>query len=99
MLDLSVGLDPSAAWTFRWIFVADMNGDGLITISDFWLWVKWVFYAPGDCILLGVMLQMPSLAKFFEISTLFLFGWWSFFLSLFVWWLVTAGVLNEISSS
>lgn len=92
--DIPIGLDPATAWATRWIFVADMNRDGFITISDLWLWVKWIFYAPGDCILLGVMLQMPSLARFLEISTLMLYGWQSFAISLVVWYFVFAGALG-----
>ena len=93
-MDIPIGLDPDTAWSIRWIFVADMNRDGHITISDFWLWVQWVFYAPGDCILFGVMLQLPSVARFLEITTAMLFGGWSFVLSLLVWYFVVVGAFS-----
>src|SRR5712675_1416458 len=56
-MDIAIGLDPNSAWDVRWIFLADMNRDGYVTISDFWLWIKWVFYAPGDWILLMLMMH------------------------------------------
>ncbi len=97
--DIPIGLDPSSAWETRWIFVADMNRDGLVTVSDLWLWVKWAFYAPGDCILLGVMLQMPQVAKFLEVSTLMLYGWWSFAISLWVWYVIITGTLGAAADA
>jgi hypothetical protein len=96
VLDLPIGLDPNTAWTFRWMFAADMNRDGQITISDFWLWVKWIFFAPGDGILFGIMFHLPSFAKFFEISTSMLYGGWSFALSLWVWYFVIVGSISSI---
>ncbi len=90
-MDIAIGLDPNSAWDVRWIFLADMNRDGYVTISDFWLWIKWVFYAPGDWILLMLMMHAPSFSKFMEITTAMLYGWWSFFLSLFAWYLLFAG--------
>jgi len=76
-----------------------MNRDGLVTVSDLWLWVKWAFYAPGDCILLGVMLQMPQVAKFLEVSTLMLYGWWSFAISLWVWYVIITGTLGAAADA
>jgi hypothetical protein len=32
-------------WDARWKFAWDMNGDGAVTFSDAWLWLKWVFFA------------------------------------------------------
>jgi hypothetical protein len=40
---------PASWWQYRqWRFLADMNGDGLVTTSDAPLWVHWLFYLPGD---------------------------------------------------
>ena len=36
----------------RWAAQSDMNCDGAVTISDVWLWAKYVFYAPGDFMLM-----------------------------------------------
>jgi hypothetical protein len=36
-------------WQYRqWKFLADMNGDGLVTTSDAPLWLHWLFFLPGD---------------------------------------------------
>lgn len=51
----------------RFRFVADMNADGAYTISDVWLQVKWIFFAPGDGIICFIG-SAPNLAEFFEIS-------------------------------
>ena len=32
----------------QWDFNADMNSDGAVTISDLWLWGKWLYFYPGD---------------------------------------------------
>lgn len=56
-------------WGYRlWGFIADMNGDGAVSISDVWLWMKWLYFYPGD---LGVaaLLSMPNVSAFFEMST------------------------------
>lgn len=49
-------------WDERWTFTADMNGDGLVDLSDVGLWAKWVFFAPGDLLLLVCMKHFPGLA-------------------------------------
>src|SRR6516164_8504919 len=45
------------AWSTRWQFAWDMNGDGLVTSADALLWLKWIILAPGDCVLLLLMMQ------------------------------------------
>lgn len=81
-------------WDLRWNFRTDANGDGAITISDAWLWVKWVFFAPGDLALLLLMKEVPSLGNFLELSVSSLGGVGSFILSAFVW-LTLVGALRE----
>jgi hypothetical protein len=88
--------DSCSNESLRWIFVADMNRDGFVTISDVWLWMKWVFYAPGAAILFGIMLHMPSVARFFEIATTMLYGGTSFIISFFVWWFLVLGIYGSI---
>jgi hypothetical protein len=39
-------------WNTRWQIAWDMNGDSAVTVSDAWLWLKWVGLAPGDFLLL-----------------------------------------------
>jgi hypothetical protein len=51
-----------------WKFVVDMNFDGLITFSDVWTWFKWLFFYPGDLILLTVITVFPELAQVFELG-------------------------------
>lgn len=50
------------AWNVRWQFRLDMNGDGAVTPSDAWLWLKWVVLAPGDGLLLLLMIYGTSVA-------------------------------------
>jgi hypothetical protein len=56
------------AWHVRWNIVSDMNGDGTVTISDAWLWFKWLFFAPGDFLLLLLMKYGTAIALFLEIN-------------------------------
>ncbi|WP_253711823.1 hypothetical protein [Bradyrhizobium sp. WD16] len=89
-------LDPPDAWTMRWHFVIDINGDGQITISDVWLWASYIFFAPGDVILLGIMLKLPSVAAFLEMTPKLVSGWWSFAIS-FLFWAIFLGNLSAES--
>jgi hypothetical protein len=51
----------------------DMNGDGVVSISDLWMWFEWSFWLIGDLIILGtwrfvlrwcrLMRQFGGLAK------------------------------------
>ena len=52
----------------QWSFVADMNGDYATTISDVWLWIKWIYFYPGDLLMYGVMEWTTPLAVFFEMG-------------------------------
>ncbi len=52
----------------QWKFVADMNFNGNVTISDVWLWCKWLYFYPGDW-LLGLMIhKIPLYANSLELS-------------------------------
>jgi hypothetical protein len=50
------------AWADRWQVALDMNGDGLLTVLDAWLWLKWIVLAPGDILLLLLMKHGTSVA-------------------------------------
>ena len=65
-----------------WSFTADMNFDGLVTISDIGLWVNWIFTYPGDWVILK--LSHNSIGRFFEFSAADYGGVFSFLISLFV---------------
>ncbi|MFM9847698.1 MAG: hypothetical protein ACKVP3_11125 [Hyphomicrobiaceae bacterium] len=78
----------------RFRFATDMNGDGLFTISDVWLWLKWLFFAPGDGVLLFLMAFMPDISDFLEVDQGSMYGWLSGFLSAVLWIVVPAKVLS-----
>jgi hypothetical protein len=52
----------------QWNFVADMNFDGLINATDVWLWLKWLFFYPGDFIMQYMLKHAPLLAKGLEVT-------------------------------
>ena len=47
--------------------VADMNYDGVVTISDVGLWVKWLVDYPGDFLILAMI--GTDLGNFLEVSS------------------------------
>ena len=49
-----------------WAFHADMNRDGVITIADVWLWIKWLYFYPGDLVL--SLIGPTALGRFLEYS-------------------------------
>ncbi len=51
-----------------WKFVPDINYDGVVTISDVWLWFKWLFFYPGDGLIYLMITKTPKVAQFLEIS-------------------------------
>jgi len=63
------------AWDQRWTFVTDVNGDGMLTISDANEWIRWIFFAPGDWVALVAMKHLTPVALFFEITPTSLYGW------------------------
>lgn len=73
------------AITRQWAFVADMNHSGTITISDFWLWVKWLYFWPGDAVIVLLIQNAPDVAAFFELSPARIGGPLSLFLSFPLW--------------
>ncbi|MCY1427556.1 hypothetical protein D9M71_434060 [compost metagenome] len=53
----------------QWSFIADMNHSGSITIGDIWLWCDWLFYYPGDTLILFLINHAPpKFIQFFEIT-------------------------------
>jgi hypothetical protein len=55
------------AWNIRWQIAWDMNGDGAVTVSDAWIWLKWIFCAPGDFLLLLFMMYGTAVALLLQI--------------------------------
>jgi hypothetical protein len=64
----------------------DMNLDGVVTISDVWLWLQWLYFLPGDLAAL-VLLDSP-VGDFFEITLSSLQGIGSGVLSFMFWFVV-----------
>jgi hypothetical protein len=78
----------------QWKFVSDMNYSGAVTISDFWEWVQWLFFYPGDVVMLLAMGSFHSVGRFFEVSPLSYGGVWSGIFSGFLW-LILYGQLKD----
>src|SRR5258708_9115131 len=69
----------------QWSFFADMNHDGVVTISDVWLWFKWLYFYPGDLALQGMLSYLPGFSTFFEVTRESFSVWGSGIFSFFVW--------------
>ena len=76
------------AWDARWRFTWDMNG--AMNGADTWLWLKWVFFAPGDLLLLLLMKQRTDAAVFLQINPSDLSGWIAGLLSAAIWLVLIA---------
>jgi hypothetical protein len=68
-----------------WVFKADMDFNGLVTISDTWLWFKWLFFYPGDFLILAIM-KFGDIQTFLELSASTFGNWFSGIIS-FIFWL------------
>lgn len=79
----------------QWEFIADMNFDHAITVSDVWLWIKWLYFYPGDLVFLLLIDEFPAVSGFFEM------GFWSYgnlysgIFSLFLWYLCVQLLLSK----
>ncbi len=71
----------------QWKWASDMNADGMITISDVWAWVGWLFYYPGDMFIYYRVFAplINNVARFFETSPPQYGGSFSFWVSLAAW--------------
>ena len=74
-------------WNARWYFALDMNGDGIFTIDDVWLMVKYFYFAPGDLVIFAHMAD-PDLPTLVEVDASWLYGWTSGVISALVWFIV-----------
>lgn len=90
------------SWFARrsWEFVADMNGDGAVTIRDVWPWLQWLYFLPGDAIIAWV--GPTALGRFLELGPGALGGPVSAGLSFFVWylglWILLHGVFAVVGA-
>ncbi len=71
--------------TRQWAFVSDMNYSGTITISDVWLWFKWLYFYPGDGVVYFLINKAPVAGQFLEITYNNYGGTLSGIISVFVW--------------
>ena len=81
--------------TRQWDFVADMNNSGSITISDIWLWFKWLYFYPGDGLVYFLVNKVPSIGHFFEVTYNSYGGLLSGVISFFVW-IIALGIFGAI---
>jgi hypothetical protein len=66
-----------------WTFHADMNGDGHLSVTDVWLWMKWLYFMPGDAAI--AIFGPTSIGRFFELSHASFGGAGSGIFSFFMW--------------
>lgn len=79
----------------RFSLAEDMNCDGRFTIGDVGLWLHWVFFLPGDALILLLLEQAAPVAGFLELGPAYYGGWFSGFLSFFLW-LATVLALGSV---
>lgn len=73
-----------------------MNYSGSVTISDVFLWLKWLYYYPGDLCLFALMKWFPDVANFMEISALSYGETLSSILSAIIW-VIGIGIVSIIT--
>lgn len=71
--------------TRQWSFILDMNRDGAVTISDVLLWMKWLFFYPGDFLHSVLIAVVPGIARFLDLSPASYGGWGAGLVSAYVW--------------
>jgi hypothetical protein len=71
--------------TRQWAFILDMNRDGAVNISDVGLWMKWLFFYPGDLIHSALITLAPGVARLLGLSPESYGGWGAGLLSAYVW--------------
>lgn len=82
----------------QWLFVADMNFSGAITIKDVWLWVKWLYFYPGDVFIYFLLNKVPGVGHFFEMTYSSYGGVLSGILSFFIWIIIALVIISAILS-
>jgi hypothetical protein len=88
------------AWADRWQIALDMNGDGLVTVSDAWLWLKWIMLAPGDVLLLLLMKHGTSIAFTLQMHPQSgLYGYLSALISAAAWLFVASSAIPRRAQS
>lgn len=71
-------------WDYRqWRFVADMSGDGIVSLSDLPHWGHWLFYLPGDAFI--ALFGATRVGTFLELTPASFGGSTSAALSVALW--------------
>ena len=79
----------------QWFPSLDMNYDGVFTISDVGLWFPWLFFFPGDLIVLVFINIIPPLGRFFEMNVESYGGIFSAIVSVLFWFMLIFGSILE----
>ena len=76
-------------WDYRqWRFLADMNGDGIVSVRDVPDWATWLFYLPGDAFI--ALFGTTRVGVFLELTPASFGGSTSAMLSVALWLLAVA---------
>ena len=78
-----------------WFFIADMDHNYSITISDVWLWFQWLYFYPGDAFIYFIINKVTPLSNFFEITYNNYGGFLSGFISFIFWILALLIIANK----
>ena len=85
-------------WNAPWRFAAEMHGSDVFTITNVWLMMKYVYFAPGDLLILSLMVANPKLAAFLELDASKLYGWASGVIS-GIAWLTALSAVRAVASA
>lgn len=78
----------------RFRFVNDMNGDFMLTLSDVWLRIKFIWLLPAK-VGASFVHSNPTLTDFFEINCSTGESWGGGIFSLAVWCFITFLILSK----
>lgn len=79
-----------------WEFVADMNSDGVFTISDIIEIFIQLFFLPGDSLLFLILNYLPKVTELFELSYDDYHGMFAGIVSFIVWVFLIPIIVNGI---
>ena len=79
-----------------WEFVADMNSDGVFTISDIIEIFIQLFFLPGDSLLFLILSYLPKATKLLELSYDNYHGVFAGIVSFIVWVFLIPMIANAV---
>lgn len=84
----------------QWFIFKDINCDGLFTITDVALGLKWLFFLPGEAFFQW-LLHMERLAVFLEVAPDISSGWIPILFSVVTWlvFLILTGLADDLFRS